>query len=113
MLNYNEAKSLAKMNKPEWNEREYIEKANVSYFDEEFIYEYEILNEDMLDDKAFQNYVQKVAVEFSKSDADEKGIKFAGLEAIKYIYGTIDDDELFDREYEEACEHEFDLLNDR
>ena len=74
MISYAEALSRAKANRTDWNERERIAKAIITWVDSEYEYELEIENEGM-DDTEFTDWVEKNAEELAKEDAAENSIK--------------------------------------
>ena len=88
MISYAEALSRAKANRTDWNERERIAKAIITWVDSEYEYELEIENEGM-DDTEFTDWVEKNAEAFAKEDAE------------------------FEEDYEAWAEFEWECQNDR
>ena len=48
-----------------------------------------------------------------KEDAQENGTAFEEIDRIRYKEDYIDDDALFDEEYENACEFEWECMTGR
>lgn len=110
MISYAEALSRAKANRTDWNERERIAKAIITWVDSE--YELEIENEDM-DDNEFTDWIEKNAEELAKEDAAENSTTFDEVYRIDYETETIDDDAEFEEDYEAWAEFEWECQNDR
>lgn len=113
MVSYGEAKARAMANRHDWNEREYIKKAVITFFDEEYEYDIEVVNDDMMSDEDFTDYVYSDAENIAKDEASDMGVKFEGIGNIYFENGTIDDDALFDEGYTEACEAEWEAQTGR
>ena len=94
MISYAEALSRAKANRTDWNERERIAKAIITWVDSEYEYELEIENEGM-DDTEFTDWVEKNAEELAKEDAAENSTTLDEVTRIDYETETIDDDAEF------------------
>ena len=73
--------------------------------DSDYEYELEIENEDMSDSE-FKAWIEADAEDLAKEDAAEKGTVF------DEIY-SIDDDALFDDEYDAYCAFEWECESDR
>ena len=99
MISYAEALSRAKANRTDWNERERIAKAIITWVDSEYEYELEIENEGM-DDTEF-------------TDAAENSTTLDEVTRIDYETETIDDDAEFEEDYEAWAEFEWECQNDR
>lgn len=112
MISYAEALSRAKANRTDWNERERIAKAIITWVDSEYEYELEIENEDM-DDNEFTDWVEKNAEELAKEDAAENSTTLDEVTRIDYETETIDDDAEFEEDYEAWAEFEWECQNDR
>ena len=112
MISYAEALSRAKANKTDWNERERIAKAIITWVDSEYEYELEIENEG-LDDTEFTDWVEKNAEELAKEDAAENSTTLDEVTRIDYETETIDDDAEFEEGYEAWAEFEWECQNDR
>jgi hypothetical protein len=112
MISYAEALSRAKANKTDWNERERIAKAIITWVDSEYEYELEIENEGM-DDTEFTDWVEKNAEELAKEDAAENSTTLDEVTRIDYETETIDDDAEFEEDYEAWAEFEWECQNDR
>ena len=85
MISYGLAKARAMAGRDDWNEREAIRSATILWYDtEDEGYELEIENEDELD-----------------------------AEEIDYETEWIDDDALFEAEYADACESEWEWMTGR
>ena len=106
MISYAEALSRAKANKTDWNERERIAKAIITWVDSEYEYELEIENEGM-DDTEFTDWVEKNAEELAKEDAAENSTTLDEVTRIDYETETIDDDAEFEEDYEAWAEFEW------
>ena len=113
MVSYGIAKARAMANRTDWNERTEITMAVITWFDAEYEYELEIENEDRMDDKEFIDWIEKNAENLAKADAEENETIFEGIDRIDYKEDYIDDDALFDEEYENACEFEWECMTGR
>ena len=113
MVSYGIVKARAMANRTDWNERTEITKAVITWFDAEYEYELEIENEDRMDDKEFTEWVEKNAENLAKADAEENETIFEGIDRIDFKEDYIDDDALFDEEYENACEFEWECMTGR
>ena len=107
------AKARAMANRADWNERTEITMAVITWFDAEYEYELEIENEDRMDDKEFIDWIEKNAENLAKADAEENETIFDGIDRINFKEDYIDDDALFDEEYENACEFEWECMTGR
>ena len=110
---YGIAKARAMANRTDWNERTEITMAVITWFDAEYEYELEIENEDRMDDKEFIDWIEKNAENLAKADAEENETIFEGIDRIDFKEDYIDDDALFDEEYENACEFEWESMTGR
>ena len=113
MVAYGIAKARAMANRTDWNERTEITKAVITWFDADYEYDLEIENEDRMDDKEFTEWVEKNAEDLAKADAEENETIFEGIDRINFKEDYIDDDALFDEEYENACEFEWECMTGR
>ena len=113
MVAYGIAKARAMANRTDWNERTEITKAVITWFDADYEYELEIENEDRMDNEAFTAWVEENAESLSKADAEENGTTFEEIDSIDFTEKEIDDDALFDEEYENACEFERESMTGR
>ncbi len=113
MVSYGIAKARAMANRTDWNERTEITMAVITWFDAEYEYELEIENEDRMDDKEFIDWIEKNAENLAKADAEENETIFEGIDRIDFKEDYIDDDALFDEEYENACEFEWEFMTGR
>ena len=113
MVAYGIAKARAMANRTDWNERTEITKAVITWFDADYEYELEIENEDRMDDEEFTAWVEKNAEDLAKADAEENETIFEGIDRINFKEDYIDDDVLFDEEYENACEFEWECMTGR
>ena len=113
MVSYGIAKARAMANRTDWNERTEITKAVITWFDAEYEYELEIENEDRMDDKEFIDWIEKNAENLAKADAEENETIFEGIDRIDFKEDYIDDDAIFDEEYENACEFEWECMTGR
>ena len=113
MVAYGIAKARAMANRTDWNERTEITKAVITWFDADYEYELEIENEDRMDDEEFTASVEKNAKDLAKADAEENETIFEGIDRIDFKEDYIDDDALFDEEYENACEFEWECMTGR
>ena len=113
MVSYGIAKARAMANRADWNERTEITMAVITWFDTDYEYDLEIENEDRMDDEEFTAWVEKNAEELAKADAEENETIFEGIDRINFKEDYIDDDALFDEEYENACEFEWECMTGR
>lgn len=113
MVSYGIAKARAMANRTDWNERTEITMAVITWFDAEYEYELEIENEDRMDDEEFTAWVEKNAENLAKADAEENETIFEDIDRIDFKEDYIDDDALFDEEYENACEFEWECMTGR
>ena len=113
MVAYGIAKARAMANRTDWNERTEIRKAVITWFDADYEYDLEIENEDRMDDEEFTAWVEKNAEDLAKADAEENETIFEGIDRIDFKEDYIDDDALFDEEYENACEFEWECMTGR
>ena len=102
MVAYGIAKARAMANRTDWNERTEITKAVIIWFDADYEYELEIENEDRMDNEEFTAWVEENAESLAKADAEENGTTFEEIDGIDFTEKEIDDDALFDEEYENA-----------
>ena len=113
MVSYGIAKARAMANRTDWNERTEITKAVITWFDADYEYELEIENEDRMDNEEFTAWVEENAENLAKADAEENETIFEGIDRIDFKEDYIDDDALFDEEYENACEFEWECMTGR
>ena len=113
MIAYGIAKARAMANRTDWNERTEITMAVITWFDADYEYDLEIENEDRMDDEEFTAWVEKNAEDLAKADAEENETIFEGIDRINFKEDYIDDDVLFDEEYENACEFEWECMTGR
>ena len=113
MIAYGIAKARAMADRTDWNERTEITKAVITWFDADYEYDLEIENEDRMDDEEFTAWVEKNAEDLAKADAEENETIFEGIDRINFKEDYIDDDVLFDEEYENACEFEWECMTGR
>ena len=113
MVAYGIAKARAMANRTDWNERTEITKAVITWFDADYEYELEIENEHRMDNEEFTAWVEENAEDLAKADAKEKEMIFEGIDRINFKEDYIDDDALFDEEYENACEFEWECMTGR
>nr|DAZ21209.1 MAG TPA: hypothetical protein [Caudoviricetes sp.] len=113
MVSYGIAKAKAMANRADWNERTEITMAVITWFDAGYEYDLEIENEDRMDDEEFTAWVEKNAEDLAKADAEENETIFEGIDRIDFKENYIDDDALFDEEYENACEFEWECMTGR
>ena len=113
MVSYGIAKARAMANRTDWNERTEITKAVITWFDTDYEYDLDIENEDRMDDEEFTDWVEKNAEDLAKADAEENETIFEGIDRINFKEDYIDDDALFDEEYENACEFEWECMTGR
>ncbi|MBQ3948045.1 MAG: hypothetical protein II656_05935 [Ruminococcus sp.] len=76
-------------------------------------YELEIENEDDLDAEDFRAWVEENADSLAQEDAAANGTTVDGIEEIDYETEWIDDDALFEAEYADACESEWEWMTSR
>ena len=113
MVSYGIAKARAMANRTDWNERTEITKAVITWFDADYEYDLEIENEDRMDDEEFTAWIEKNAESLAKEDAETNETIFEGIDRIDFKEDYIDDDVLFDEEYENACEFEWECMTGR
>ena len=113
MVSYGIAKARAMANRADWNERTEITMAVITWFDADYEYDLEIENEDRMDDEEFTAWVEKNAEDLAKADAEENETIFEVIDRIDFKENYIDDDALFDEEYENACEVEWECMTGR
>lgn len=113
MVAYGIAKARAMANRADWNERTEITMAVITWFDADYEYDLEIENEDRMDDEEFTAWVEKNAEDLAKADAEENETIFEVIDRIDFKENYIDDDALFDEEYENACEFEWECMTGR
>ena len=113
MVSYGIAKARAMANRADWNERTEITMAVITWFDADYEYNLEIENEDRMDDEEFTAWVEKNAEDLAKADAEENETIFEVIDRIDFKENYIDDDALFDEEYENACEFEWECMTGR
>ena len=113
MVSYGIAKARAMANRADWNERTEITMAVITWFDADYEYELEIENEDRMDNEEFTAWVKENAEDLAKADAEENETIFEGIDRIDFKENYIDDDALFDEEYENACEFEWECMTGR
>ena len=113
MVSYGIAKARAMANRADWNERTEITMAVITWFDADYEYELEIENEDRMDNEEFTAWVEENAEDLAKADAEENETIFEGIDRIDFKENYIDDDALFDEEYENACEFEWECMTGR
>ena len=113
MVSYGIAKARAMANRTDWNERTEITMAVITWFDADYEYDLEIENEDRMDDEEFTAWVEENAEDLAKADAEENETIFEGIDRIDFKEDYIDDDALFDEEYENACEFEWECMTGR
>ena len=114
MISYGLAKARAMAGRDDWNEREYIKSATILWYDtEDEGYELEVENEDELDEAEFIDWIEQNSEELAKEDAAANGKTFDGIDNIDYETEWIDDDALFDAEYDAACEFEWECMTGR
>lgn len=113
MVAYGMAKANAKANRTDWNEREWIRKAIITWVDSEYEYELEIENEGRMNDEEFTEWIHENAAEFAKEDATENETEFEEIDSIRFETETIDDDALFEEEYAAWAEFEWECETGR
>ena len=113
MVSYGIAKARAMANRADWNERTEITMAVITWFDADYEYDLEIENEDRMDDEEFTAWVEKNAEDLAKADAEENETIFEVIDRIDFKENYIDDDALFDEDYENACEFEWECMTGR
>ena len=113
MVSYGIAKARAMANRADWNEKTEITMAVITWFDADYEYDLEIENEDRMDDEEFTAWVEKNAEDLAKADAEENETIFEVIDRIDFKENYIDDDALFDEEYENACEFEWECMTGR
>ena len=111
MISYGLAKARAMAGRDDWNAREAIRSATILWYDtEEEGYELEVENEDDLNAEDFRAWVEENADSLAQEDAAANGTTFDGIEEIEYETEWIDDDALFEAEYADACESEWEWM---
>ena len=113
MVAYGIAKARAMANRTDWNERTEITKAVITWFDADSEYELEIENEDRMDNEEFTAWVEENAESLAQADAEKNGTTFEEIDGIDFTEKEIDDDALFDEEYENVCEFEWECMTGR
>ena len=113
MVAYGIAKARAMANRTDWNERTEITKAVIIWFDADYEYELEIENEDRMDNEEFTAWVEENAESLAQADAEKNGTTFEEIDGIDFTEKEIDDDALFDEEYENVCEFEWECMTGR
>ena len=113
MVSYGIAKARAMANRADWNERTEITMAVITWFDADYEYDLEIENEDRMDNEEFTAWVEENAEDLAKADAEENETIFEGIDRIDFKENYINDDALFDEEYENACEFEWECMTGR
>ena len=113
MVAYGIAKARAMANRTDWNERTEITKAVIIWFDADYEYELEIENEDRMDNEEFTAWVEENAESLAQADAEKNGTTFEEIDGIDFTEKEIDDDALFDEEYENVCEFEWESMTGR
>jgi hypothetical protein len=114
MISYGLAKARAMAGRDDWNAREAIRSATILWYDtEEEGYELEVENEDDLNAEDFRAWVEENADSLAQEDAAANGTTFEGIEEIDYETEWIDDDALFEAEYADACESEWEWMTGR
>ena len=113
MVSYGIAKARAMANRADWNERTEITMAVITWFDADYEYDLEIENEGRMDNEEFTAWVEENAEDLAKADAEENETIFEGIDRIDFKENYIDDDALFDEEYENACEFEWECMTGR
>ena len=113
MVAYGIAKARAMANRTDWNERTEITKAVITWFDADYEYELEIENEDRMDNEEFTAWVEENAESLAQADAEKNGTTFEEIDGIDFTEKEIDDDALFDEEYENVCEFEWESMTGR
>ena len=103
MISYGLAKARAMAGRDDWNEREAVKSATILWYD----------TEDDLDAEDFRAWVEENADSLAQEDAAANGTTFEGIEEIEYETEWIDDDALFDADYEAACESEWEWMTGR
>lgn len=112
MVAYGIAKARAMAGRTDWNERTEITKAIITWYDEDYEYELEVEN-DCMSDKEFTEWIEQDAEELAKEDAADKNTAFEGIDSIRYKEDYIDDDALFDDDYDAYCEFEWECAMGR
>ena len=113
MVAYGIAKARAMANRTDWNERTEITKAVITWFDADYEYELEIENEHRMDNEEFTSWVEENAESLAQADAEKNGTTFEEIDCIDFTEKEIDDDALFDEEYENVCEFEWECMTGR
>ena len=113
MVSYGNANARAMANRTDRNERIVISMAIITWFEEDYEYDLEIENEDRMDDEEFTAWVEKNAENLAKADAEENETIFEDIDRFDFQEDYFDDDALFDEEYENACEFEWECMTGR
>ena len=113
MMSYGEAKARAKALTPYWNEREYIAKAVITWADSDYEYDLEVENSSNMNDDEFTEWIEENAEELAEEAAAKKGTNLEEICGIDYETDYFDDDALFEEEYENACEFEWECMSGR
>ena len=109
MISYGMAKARAMAGRDDWNEREAIKSATILWYDtEEEGYELEVENAE-----DFRAWIEENADSLAQEDAAANGTTFEGIEDIEYETEWINDDALFEADYEAACESEWEWMTGR
>ena len=66
-----------------------------------------------MDNEEFTAWVEENAESLAKADAEENGTTFEEIDSIDFTEKEIDDNALFDEEYENACEFEWESMTGR
>ena len=103
MISYGMAMARAMAGRDDWNEREAVKSATILWYD----------TEDDLDAEDFRAWVEENADSLAQEDAAANGTTFEGIEEIEYETEWIDDDALFEAEYADACESEWEWMTGR
>lgn len=112
MISYAQAKARAMAGKRNWNEEEYISKAVITWVDSDYEYELEVENNGY-EDSEFEAWVEENAEDLAREDAEKNGTTFEEIDRIDYETDFYDDDAAFDRDYEAACEFEWECRTGR
>ena len=113
MITFAEAKARAQAGRTDWNERTHITKATITWVDSEYEYELEIENDDRMDEEDFTAWVEENAEDWAIEDAAANGTTFEEIDHISYDTDYIDDDALFEREYDAYLEFEWECRTGR
>ena len=66
-----------------------------------------------MEDAEFTAWVEENAEDLAKEDAEENGTTFEEIDSIEYEEDYIDDDEVFERDYEAYAEFEWECRTGR